>query len=59
MHALYINERRIAWPTNPDRFQHLVINEVDLKNTKGQNMGQSKSKKICQNDQKFQNAIYM
>ena len=58
MHALYINERRIEWPTNSDRFQHLLINDVDLKNTKGQNMGQSKSTKMS-NDQKFQNAIYM
>ena len=55
MHALYINERRITWPTNPDRFQHLLINDVDPTNTKGQKV----SKKNMSNDQKFQNAIYM
>ena len=39
MHAKYINELRIAWATIPGRFQSLFVNDLDLKNTKGQNMG--------------------
>ena len=34
-----MNELRIARATHSGRFQNLFVNDLDLKNTKGQNMG--------------------
>ena len=42
--------------THPGRFQNLVVNDLDLKNTKGQNMGKNKA---MLNNQICQNSVYM